>query len=94
MIQFNGTFWQARDAFHNTDPSGPSRVLAYSTPQLVIHSDMDYRIPVANGIGLFNTLQERGVPSRFLNFPDEDHWYTSPPPPLYSFLSVFLLVFC
>lgn len=80
MIQFNGTFWQARDAFHNTDPSGPSRVLAYSTPQLVIHSDMDYRIPVANGIGLFNTLQERGVPSRFLNFPDEDHWYVTYPP--------------
>ncbi|RDK45443.1 putative dipeptidyl-peptidase 5 [Aspergillus phoenicis ATCC 13157] len=74
--EFNGTFWQARDAFHNTDPSGPSRVLAYSTPQLVIHSDKDYRIPVANGIGLFNTLQERGVPSRFLNFPDEDHWVT------------------
>ncbi|PWY93188.1 dipeptidyl peptidase V [Aspergillus sclerotioniger CBS 115572] len=73
---FNGTFWETRDAYHNTDPSGPERVLQFSTPQLVIHSDNDFRIPVSAGIGLFNVLQERGVPSRFLNFPDEDHWVT------------------
>lgn len=41
---------------------------------LIIHSDLDYRLPVAEGISLFNILQERGVPSRFLNFPDESHW--------------------
>ena len=41
---------------------------------LVIHSDKDYRLPVSEGLGLFNVLQERGLPSRFLNFPDESHW--------------------
>ncbi|PYH96045.1 dipeptidyl peptidase V [Aspergillus ellipticus CBS 707.79] len=71
---FNGTFWTTRDNYHNWDPSGPERVLQFSTPHLVIHSDKDYRIPVSEGIALFNVLQERGVPSRFLNFPDEDHW--------------------
>ena len=35
---------------------------------------MDYRLPEAEGISLFNILQERGVPSKFLNFPDENHW--------------------
>lgn len=44
---------------------------------LIIHSDLDYRLPVAEGISLFNILQERGVPSRFLNFPDESHWVVS-----------------
>ncbi|PWY68629.1 dipeptidyl peptidase V [Aspergillus heteromorphus CBS 117.55] len=73
---FNGTFWTTRDNYHNWDPSGPGRVLQFSTPQLVIHSDKDYRVPVSEGIALFNVLQERGVPSRFLNFPDEDHWVT------------------
>lgn len=42
---------------------------------LVIHSDKDYRLPVSEGVALFNVLQERGVPSRFVNFPDESHWY-------------------
>lgn len=45
---------------------------------LVIHSDNDFRLPVSEGIGLFNVLQERGVPSRFINFPDESHWYVRP----------------
>jgi dipeptidyl aminopeptidase/acylaminoacyl peptidase len=44
---------------------------------LVIHNDLDYRLSVAEGLALFNVLQERGVPSRFLNFPDENHWCVS-----------------
>lgn len=54
---------------------------------LIIHSDLDYRLPVSEGLSLFNILQERGVPSRFLNFPDENHWYVpkySPTPFPYS----------
>ena len=49
-------------------------ILAFATPQLVIHNDLDFRLPVSEGLALFNVLQERGVPSRFLNFPDENHW--------------------
>lgn len=45
---------------------------------LVIHSDLDFRLTVAEGLGFFNVLQERGVPSRFLNFPDENHWVIQP----------------
>lgn len=50
-------------------------ILEFATPELVIHSDLDYRLPVSEGLALFNILQLRGVPSRFLNFPDENHWY-------------------
>ncbi|OJK03535.1 hypothetical protein ASPACDRAFT_21776 [Aspergillus aculeatus ATCC 16872] len=74
---FNGTFWANRDNYRRFDPSAPERILQFSTPQLVVHSDKDYRLDVAEGIALFNVLQERGVPSRFLNFPDEDHWVTN-----------------
>lgn len=34
---------------------------------------MDYRLPVTAGLSMFNVLQSRGVPSRFLSFPDENH---------------------
>ena len=46
----------------------------WATPHFVVHSDMDYRLPVSEGLMLFNLLQVKGVPSKFLNFPDETHW--------------------
>ena len=46
----------------------------WATPHFVVHSSLDYRLPESEGIMLFNILQERGVPSKLLNFPDENHW--------------------
>jgi dipeptidyl aminopeptidase/acylaminoacyl peptidase len=46
-------------------------------PHFVVHNELDYRLLVSEGIMLFNILQERGVPSRFLSFPDENHWVLS-----------------
>ena len=45
-----------------------------NTPTLVIHGEQDYRVPLNHGIELFNTLQTRGVPSKFVYYPDENHW--------------------
>jgi dipeptidyl aminopeptidase/acylaminoacyl peptidase len=45
---------------------------------LIIHNDLDFRVPVSEGIQLFTTLQRQGVPSRFINFPDEGHWVLRP----------------
>ncbi|KAG0634158.1 Alpha/Beta hydrolase protein [Tuber brumale] len=45
----------------------------WATPQLVIHNDLDYRIPVSEGLAAFNALQVKGIPSRFVTFLDEGH---------------------
>ncbi len=50
----------------------------FKTPMLVIHNDLDFRVPVSEGIQLFTTLQRLGIPSRFINFPDEGHWVLKP----------------
>jgi dipeptidyl aminopeptidase/acylaminoacyl peptidase len=50
----------------------------WSVPMLVIHSDLDYRIPVEQGIAAFTALQAKNVPSAFLRFPDENHWVLRP----------------
>ncbi len=50
----------------------------WSVPMLIIHSDLDYRIPVEQGIGAFTALQAMDVPSQFLRFPDENHWVLKP----------------
>ena len=45
---------------------------------LVVHGELDYRIPVTQGLAAFTALQRRGVPSEFLYFPDENHWVLRP----------------
>jgi len=53
-------------------------VTAWKTPQLVITSENDFRIPYTQGIGAFTALQRRNIPSRLLVFPDENHWVLKP----------------
>ncbi len=50
----------------------------HKTPMLIIHNDLDFRCPIGQGHELFNALQRQGVPSRFVNFPDEGHWVLKP----------------
>ncbi len=45
---------------------------------LVVHGQLDYRVPVTQGIATFTALQRRGIPSKFLYFPDENHWVLKP----------------
>ncbi|MFI6482050.1 S9 family peptidase [Nonomuraea sp. NPDC050663] len=48
------------------------------TPMLVIHGDKDYRVPIGEGLRLWWDLQRTGVESKFLYFPDENHWILKP----------------
>lgn len=50
----------------------------FATPTLVVHGELDYRVPVSQGFEYFNTLRVRGVPARLLYFPDENHWVLKP----------------
>lgn len=50
----------------------------WDTPMLVIHGGKDFRIPYTEGMQAFNIAQIQGIPSRFLFFPDEDHFVTKP----------------
>jgi dipeptidyl aminopeptidase/acylaminoacyl peptidase len=61
------------------DQNSPHRYAdAIRTPMLVIHGDKDYRVPIGEGLRLWYDLQKRGVPSKFLYFPDESHWVLTP----------------
>jgi dipeptidyl aminopeptidase/acylaminoacyl peptidase len=50
----------------------------FRTPTLVIHGELDYRVPYTEGLSLFTALQRQGVPSRLLVYPDEGHWILKP----------------
>jgi dipeptidyl aminopeptidase/acylaminoacyl peptidase len=66
------------------NPSGYSKhnpvdyVSKWRTPTLVIHGQLDYRVPYEQGLAVFTALQRRGIPSEFLYFPDENHWVLKP----------------
>ena len=49
-----------------------------STPTLVIHGALDYRVPDSQGLAYYNTLKARGVDARLLWYPDENHWILKP----------------
>jgi dipeptidyl aminopeptidase/acylaminoacyl peptidase len=49
-----------------------------TTPTLVIHGALDYRVPDAQGLAYYNTLKARKVDARLLWFPDENHWILKP----------------
>lgn len=53
-------------------------VKKWDTPILVIHGGKDFRIPYTQGMAAFNTARMMGIPSRFLFFPDENHWVLKP----------------
>ncbi|HXG69365.1 MAG TPA: S9 family peptidase [Gemmatimonadaceae bacterium] len=50
----------------------------FRTPMLVIHGELDYRVPYTEGLSLFTALQRQNVPSRLIIFPDEGHWIAKP----------------
>jgi dipeptidyl aminopeptidase/acylaminoacyl peptidase len=74
--EFGGPPWEKPEHYRERSPSG--YVANFKTPTLVIHGALDFRVPDAQGLGMFTSLQRRGVPSRYVWFPDEGHWIAKP----------------
>jgi dipeptidyl aminopeptidase/acylaminoacyl peptidase len=74
--EFGGSPWEKPERQYELSPS--KYVEHFQTPTLVIHGALDFRVPDAQGLGMFTALQRRGVPSRYLWFPDEGHWISKP----------------
>lgn len=53
-------------------------VSKWDTPILVIQGGKDYRVPIGQGQEAFQAAQLLGVKSRFLYFPEENHWVLKP----------------
>ncbi|HKR23780.1 MAG TPA: prolyl oligopeptidase family serine peptidase, partial [Allosphingosinicella sp.] len=76
--EFGGPYYEpaAAEAYERNNPI--RFVEHWRTPMLVIHGERDYRIPYSQSLGAFNALQRRGIPSRLVVFPDENHWILKP----------------
>lgn len=50
----------------------------WNTPMLIFHGEQDFRVPLNQGLEAFQTLQVKGIDSKMILFPDENHWVLSP----------------
>ena len=50
----------------------------WKVPMLVVHGGKDFRVVETHGMATFTALQRKGIPSKFLYFPDENHWVLKP----------------
>jgi dipeptidyl aminopeptidase/acylaminoacyl peptidase len=74
--EYGGTEYHNPAAYAKHNPI--DYVVDWKTPTLVIHGQLDYRVPVSQGLAVFTALQRQGIPSEFLYFPNENHWVLKP----------------
>lgn len=71
-----GAYYNVPENFERFDPV--NFVAKWKTPMLVVQGDLDFRIPTTQGLGTFTALQRRGIESKLMVFPDENHWVLKP----------------
>jgi dipeptidyl aminopeptidase/acylaminoacyl peptidase len=71
-----GTPWDNPAGYAQHNPI--DHVAKWKTPMLVVHGGQDFRVVETQGLGTFTALQRRGIPSKLLYFPDENHWVVKP----------------
>jgi dipeptidyl aminopeptidase/acylaminoacyl peptidase len=71
-----GTPWDPKADYQKWNPANLAK--NWKTPMLVLHGEKDFRVPYTQGIMTFTTLQRRGIESRLVMFPDENHWILKP----------------
>ena len=88
MAQFaSDSIWGRSGNYGATPWQDPQRIVRWSpsyyaknfkTPTLILHGERDFRVPVTQGINLHQVLAAKGIPSRIVIFPDENHWILKP----------------
>jgi dipeptidyl aminopeptidase/acylaminoacyl peptidase len=74
--EHGGPYFENPEGHERHNPA--NHVAEWQTPMLVIHGGLDFRVPETQSFATFTALQRRGVPSKLLYFPDENHWVLKP----------------
>ncbi|HVF65458.1 MAG TPA: S9 family peptidase [Casimicrobiaceae bacterium] len=69
-------YWDNPARVRKQSPHG--LIAGAKTPTLVIHGELDYRVPATQALEYYDVLKAKGVPARLLYFPDENHWILKP----------------
>jgi dipeptidyl aminopeptidase/acylaminoacyl peptidase len=72
---YGADVWEDLDRVNRWSPA--AHAAGYSTPTLVIHGELDYRVPITQGLEYYGVLQAKEIESRLVYYPDENHWILS-----------------
>ncbi len=72
---YGGSPWENKDHLAATNPAEFAE--NFSSPMLVIHGELDYRVPIGQGLEVYGVYKARGLDARLVYFPDENHWILS-----------------
>ena len=72
--EFGGRGWDAKARAQFAKVSPHLYADKIKTPTLIITNELDFRVPVDQGMQMFTVLRRNGVPSEMIVFPDEGHW--------------------
>jgi dipeptidyl aminopeptidase/acylaminoacyl peptidase len=73
-----GPYWLPENKAYYAQNSPHNFVQNWNTPILVIHGGMDFRVPEGEGMQAFQAAQLKGLRSKYLLFPKEGHWISTP----------------
>jgi dipeptidyl aminopeptidase/acylaminoacyl peptidase len=73
---FGGPYFKNPQRYEQWNPA--NFVTSWRVPMLVTHGQLDFRVPYTQGLSAFTALQRRGIESRLVVFPDENHWVLKP----------------
>src|SRR5690606_856785 len=71
-----GTPFEVPEKYEKFNPV--NHVAKWRVPRLVVQGEMDFRVPIDQGLSAFTALQRKGIESTLLYFPDENHWVLKP----------------
>ncbi|MDR6840022.1 S9 family peptidase [Pseudoxanthomonas sacheonensis] len=71
-----GTPYENPKAYEKFNPV--NHIADWRVPMLVVQGEKDYRVPIDQGLSAFTALQRKGIESKLLYFPDENHWVLKP----------------
>lgn len=77
-FDYKGPYWDAKYRKAYTEFNPMRYVDKWDTPIYMIQGDKDFRIPTNQALEAFTAAQLRGIKSKLLFFPDENHWVTKP----------------
>jgi dipeptidyl aminopeptidase/acylaminoacyl peptidase len=77
-FDMQGAYWEDPQPVSYRKFSPHLFVQNWDTPILIIHGAKDFRVPESEGMQAFTSAQLRGIPSKFLYFPNENHWILTP----------------
>lgn len=78
--EIGGAYWDKKNAAaqRSYSQSPNNFVDKWNTPIMIIQGEKDYRVPIEQGLQAFQAAQYKGIKSKLLYLPEENHWVLTP----------------